>query len=122
VTVREIGVEGIPDFCRVMVAAYYMPEEAVSILTTISGISMTCPAFTNYVAYVNGEPVGALACFRIWVMVRSARWACCRRAPFRRSVCAGRTRLSGLEEGWQQSDGLSDRAAQDGTHVAHCWL
>jgi hypothetical protein len=41
------------------------------------------------------------------------------RAPQQRGVCAGCPWLSGLEEGRQQSDGLSDRAAQDGSYAAH---
>jgi len=31
-------------------------------------------------------------------------------------------RLPRLEEGWQQSHGYSDSAAQNGTRVAHCRL
>jgi len=63
VTVREIGAEGIPDFCRVMVAAYNMPEEVLSILDRSFRYINDLPGIHNYVAYVNGEPVGCASMF-----------------------------------------------------------
>lgn len=62
-TVREIGVEGLDDFSRVMVAAYDMPEEVVPILvrnlTYLSGL----PGIHNYVAYMEGKPVGCMSLY-----------------------------------------------------------
>ncbi len=62
-TVREIGVEAIPDFCRVMVAAYQMPEEALPILDRSLRYINDLPGIHNYVAYLNGEPVGCASMF-----------------------------------------------------------
>jgi len=63
IAVREIGLDGLPDFSRVMVAAYEMPEEFVPVLAHNLTYINDLPGVHNYVAYVDGEPVGCMSLF-----------------------------------------------------------
>ena len=120
VVVREIGLEELPDFCRVMVTAYEMPEDVMPILVRNFGPINDLPGIHNYLAYLDGEPVGCMSMFSYLGhgALGSGRGAA-RGAPRRCSVFVGYTRLPGLEEGRQQGNGLSDGIAVDGAPVAH---
>jgi len=63
VVVREIGLEEIPDFCRVMVTAYEMPEDVMPILVRNFGPINDLPGIHNYLAYLDGKPVGCVSLF-----------------------------------------------------------
>jgi hypothetical protein len=63
VTIHEIGRDGVPDFCQVMVKAYEMPEGTAPLLDHAFGYITGLPGVHNYVAYVNGEPVGCASLF-----------------------------------------------------------
>jgi hypothetical protein len=63
IVVREIGLEGIPDFCRVMVTAYEMPEDVMPILVRNFGPINDLPGIHNYLAYLDGKPVGCMSMF-----------------------------------------------------------
>jgi hypothetical protein len=63
ITLREIGVEGLPDFCRVMAAAYDMPDESVPILVHSLSFISGLPGIHNYVAYIENEPVGCMSLY-----------------------------------------------------------
>jgi hypothetical protein len=63
VTIREIGSEQVPDFCRVMAAAFEMPEDVIPILNRSFGHINSLPGVHNYLAYMGGEPIGCASLF-----------------------------------------------------------
>jgi len=63
VTVREIGQDEVPVFCRVMAEAYKMPEDAIPLVEHAFGHINDLPGIRNYVAYLEGEPVGCASLF-----------------------------------------------------------
>jgi len=63
VIVREIDRDGLQDFGRVMAAAYEMPEDVVPMLIRNFGYIIDLPDIHNYVAYVEGQPIGCMSLF-----------------------------------------------------------
>ena len=63
VAVHEIGSDEIPEFCRVMAIAYEMPEDTIPILARNFQYINGLPGIHNYLAYVNGQPVGCMSLF-----------------------------------------------------------
>ncbi len=63
VMVREIGAADIPVFCRVMAAAFGMPEDALPILYHSFGHINELPGIHNYLAYLDGQPAGCASLF-----------------------------------------------------------
>jgi len=63
VTVREITQDEILDFCQVMVEAYGMPADVLPILDHNFRYINDLPGVHNYLAYMDGKPVGCISLF-----------------------------------------------------------
>ena len=63
VTVRQIGQDEVSAFCQVMAQAYKMPEDALPVLEHAFGYINDLPGIHNYVAYLEGKPVGCISLF-----------------------------------------------------------
>lgn len=63
IAVREIGQDGLVDFCQVMVTAFDLPPEVVPLLTRHFGDINDLPGVHNYVAYLEGKPIGCMSLF-----------------------------------------------------------
>jgi len=63
VLVRQIGNDQVPVFCRVMSEAYQMPEDTLPVLEHAFGYINDLPGIHNYVAYLEGKPVGCISLF-----------------------------------------------------------
>ncbi len=63
VIVRQVEQADVPAFCRVMAASFGMPEDTLPILHHGFGHINDLPGVHNYLATVDGEPVGCASLF-----------------------------------------------------------
>ncbi len=63
ISVREIGGDEIETFCKVMATAYGMPDDVIPILYHGFGTINELPGMHNYLACLDGKPVGCASLF-----------------------------------------------------------
>lgn len=63
VTVCQASAQDMPDFCQVMIAAFDMPQDTFPILDRAFGLINDLPGIHNYVAYIDGKPIGCASLF-----------------------------------------------------------
>ena len=61
ISVRQIGKTELPIFCKLMAAAFEMPDEMIPVLQYGLEYTIDLPGMNSYIAYAGDEPVGCVS-------------------------------------------------------------